>query len=377
MEHKSQTGNECNFPFVLNESTVKQIKRSHVIFIMRGLPGSGKSTVVASLKSVYKKAVVCSADDYHMKDGEYHYDPEKKEEAHGQCQSLAKDACTKGCHVIIIDNTNVRRWEMKPYLDLASRHGYVVITVQPQTEWRFHPEMLSKLNKHKVPEDAIRGKLKAFEKDTPIFWGWFANRDDSESIRIAAVQYFTANSHPKVTYFIKIYASLDDNFYFSLVYAEQYKMTDQKILHCTTFFGGRNQEKSRQYGEKVEGSLGKAFGLWVIGFTVTPRTISARLALTTQQMALWAKDDDDLIGEFAQMSLRFGSRAHLTIGTSEGTGAVQAGLDLVEVIECESLCTDAPSVSMEDAVIRCYQKGRFAIYLNEPFRVPTIFTARY
>lgn len=39
------------------------------MFIMKGLPGSGKSTIVKTIQEVYKDSVVCSADFYFMKSG--------------------------------------------------------------------------------------------------------------------------------------------------------------------------------------------------------------------------------------------------------------------------------------------------------------------
>ena len=48
------------------------------MFIMRGLPGSGKSTIVRHIRDKYQPitdVVVCSADDYFLQeDGNYNYD---------------------------------------------------------------------------------------------------------------------------------------------------------------------------------------------------------------------------------------------------------------------------------------------------------------
>ncbi len=41
-----------SYPFLTDDATVQFIKKSKVIFVMRGLPGSGKSTIVRSIKEV-------------------------------------------------------------------------------------------------------------------------------------------------------------------------------------------------------------------------------------------------------------------------------------------------------------------------------------
>lgn len=181
---------ENNFPFLVDDETVDHIRKSNIMFIMRGLPGSGKSTLVTQLKSMYKRAVVCSADDYFMRDGKYQFDLKKRPDAHKFCQSNAEDACRRNCHVIIIDNTNVRYWEMSVYLKLAKTYGYIIVTVQPKTPWRFDPVELASRNTHGVPEDILREKIASFQEDSPIFWAWFLNKEDTMKLRAMAQSFF-------------------------------------------------------------------------------------------------------------------------------------------------------------------------------------------
>lgn len=126
---------------------------------MRGLPGSGKSTIVRSITSTYPGCVVCSADDYFMKDGVYKFDGTQLSYAHSACQEKAKTACCDGVAVVVIDNTNIRRWEMNFYLELARHNDYVVVPVQPKTAWRLNPVELAKRNKHGLTEDILTRKV--------------------------------------------------------------------------------------------------------------------------------------------------------------------------------------------------------------------------
>lgn len=66
-----------------------------VMFLMRGLPGSGKSTLVNLLERIYAGSVaVCSADHYFIDShGVYNFNRDKIGDAHRVCQQHAEDAC--------------------------------------------------------------------------------------------------------------------------------------------------------------------------------------------------------------------------------------------------------------------------------------------
>ena len=85
---------------------------------MRGLPGSGKSTLVKILSKVYKgqKPKVCSADHYFINEsGDYEFNPAFLKDAHESSQDKMKSFVQEGQPLVIVDNTNVEHWEMRPY----------------------------------------------------------------------------------------------------------------------------------------------------------------------------------------------------------------------------------------------------------------------
>lgn len=49
------------YPFLFDENTILYIRQSRVMFVMRGPPGCGKSTVVHRLRNLYPDIIVCSA----------------------------------------------------------------------------------------------------------------------------------------------------------------------------------------------------------------------------------------------------------------------------------------------------------------------------
>ena len=162
------------------------------MFIMRGLPGSGKSTIKSQIVEKYQNAVACSADDYFISRGSYQYNPRQVQMAHEQCQAKAKVACQSGANVIVIDNTNLQLWQMKLYTDLAGKFNYVVVVVIPTTWWSFNAAELARRNKHGLTRGNIEDKLRNYQDVLPLYWGWFLNEQDSDMLVKMGKKYFSA-----------------------------------------------------------------------------------------------------------------------------------------------------------------------------------------
>ena len=73
-----------------------------------------------------------------------------------------------GVSPIVIDNTNVRLWEMRAYVKAAIAHGYSVEFVTPATKWAWNPVECSRRNTHGVPLAAIERMAQAFEPNATI-----------------------------------------------------------------------------------------------------------------------------------------------------------------------------------------------------------------
>jgi len=130
--------------------------------IMRGGPGSGKSTYVEKLKTLATTApIVCSADDYFIDDfGDYEYNPDRIEGAHASCLNKCATAMVQRRCDIIIDNTNAEPQQMIPYFALARAFGYKVKVV----EMKCHRGVAWARQKHDVPNKKFHSIFTCIEQ---------------------------------------------------------------------------------------------------------------------------------------------------------------------------------------------------------------------
>ena len=89
------------------------------LIIIRGIPGSGKSTLA---KTIMHDSVDdfehFEADMFHInEDGEYNFNPSNLKSAHNWCKHQVKTSLLQDKNVIV-SNTFIKMWEMKPYLDM-------------------------------------------------------------------------------------------------------------------------------------------------------------------------------------------------------------------------------------------------------------------
>ncbi len=128
---------------------------------MRGVPGSGKSTKAKKISN--GSGLIFSTDDFFIVKGEYIYDPKMIGQYHEQNFERTLKAMKEATPLIIIDNTNVKLWEMKKYVEAADQNGYHVQIEEPETQWAWNHKICSKKNSHGVPEDKIKIMIDNFQ----------------------------------------------------------------------------------------------------------------------------------------------------------------------------------------------------------------------
>ncbi|XP_037383041.1 NEDD4-binding protein 2-like 2 isoform X2 [Talpa occidentalis] len=143
-------------------------KLQKLLILLRGLPGSGKTTLSRILLGQSRDGIVFSTDDYFLHQDGYRYNVNQLGDAHDWNQNRAKQAINQGRSPVIIDNTNTQAWEMKPYVEMAIGKGYSVEFHEPETWWKFDPEELEKRNKHGVSRKKIAQMLDRYEYQMSI-----------------------------------------------------------------------------------------------------------------------------------------------------------------------------------------------------------------
>lgn len=127
------------------------------LFILRGIPGCGKSTVSKSLIKGIKFADYYEADMYfYNEDGEYEFDAKMLKEAHTWCQGAVEDAMVDGMERIVVSNTSTMEREMEIYYKLAEDYGYTVFSLIVENRH-------GGKNIHGAPEDILDKMRRRFE----------------------------------------------------------------------------------------------------------------------------------------------------------------------------------------------------------------------
>lgn len=108
------------------------------IYLVRGLPGSGKTTFANSLNVNGEKQIFSADNFFYTHVGErwvYRWNPDRVRDAHADCQRRVADTLqrsvearrlyprrqTDGRLTLIVTNTFSEGWELAPYLEMHDR----------------------------------------------------------------------------------------------------------------------------------------------------------------------------------------------------------------------------------------------------------------
>ena len=121
--------------------------------LIRGLPGSGKSTMARQI-SADTGALHVEADmwvDYSQR-----RNPDKVSMAHDICKARARNTLAFGGSVVV-SNTFTQRLEMQPYLDMARHYGAQIEVITATGDYG---------SVHSVPDDVIQAMRERWEEVT-------------------------------------------------------------------------------------------------------------------------------------------------------------------------------------------------------------------
>ena len=131
-----------------------------VLTLVRGLPGSGKSTFA---NFVWNDYAICEADKFfYDKEGNYNFDASKLKQAHEWCRNEVEtrmkdnEANPQYYPEIVVSNTFTQEWEMEAYYELAKKYDYLVISIIVENRH-------GGVNEHGVPADKLEQMKNRFQ----------------------------------------------------------------------------------------------------------------------------------------------------------------------------------------------------------------------
>jgi tRNA uridine 5-carbamoylmethylation protein Kti12 len=147
-----------------------------MLILVRGLPGSGKSTFAKKYiecgkkKNPDKQYIHCEADYYHIINGVYSFDIARAPYAHSRCLNRAKLGMRQG-KIVVVSNTFITISQMKAYVRYAKQLGipYRIYTCR---------ETFGSI--HGVPDETMAKMRQGWQK---IKWDSFGADKNSEGVK--------------------------------------------------------------------------------------------------------------------------------------------------------------------------------------------------
>ncbi len=105
--------------------------KNKIMYIFRGVPGSGKSSLGKTMVDLALMAGLTAgqfeADQYFTDaEGNYSFDLDKIQEAHEDCFRRFCGAIDSAMNVVVLSNTSSQEWEFQRYKEYAEGRGYTV-----------------------------------------------------------------------------------------------------------------------------------------------------------------------------------------------------------------------------------------------------------
>lgn len=131
-----------------------------VLYLLRGIPGAGKSSFA---NDVWSPFVIFEADKFwYDKEGNYNFDIKRLHEAHKWCQDRVESAMKDNQKnenfytEIVVSNTNTTEKELAPYIALAEKYDYRVVSLIVENRH-------GNKSVHNVPDETIQKMVERFQ----------------------------------------------------------------------------------------------------------------------------------------------------------------------------------------------------------------------
>lgn len=135
------------------------------LILIRGLSGTGKTTLAEAICGDLEGRFMVAADDFFEDDsGVYSFNPDQLKEAHLWCQKECLEAMEDGYEIIVVHNTFTRKWECDPYMDMARKNDYVIQVISLY-DGGLSDQELSQRCEHNLSPFQIQKQRKRWDKD--------------------------------------------------------------------------------------------------------------------------------------------------------------------------------------------------------------------
>lgn len=132
-----------------------------IAVILRGVPGSGKSTFVEILKTLPGPIAIHAVDDLHIDaSGNFLWDEENEARLYTLNFSNFVQSCNAGIQTIVCDAINIETEAFQKYIDVAEQYDYKVYVVCPLPP---SPAQSTKRNKHHTSSSQARDMYSRWE----------------------------------------------------------------------------------------------------------------------------------------------------------------------------------------------------------------------
>lgn len=300
---------QSRHPFLENEESVEFLRaHGRVMFITRGLPGSGKAGVAETVKDIYPDCKIICADQLFSGFGAVDKNWATTVQAHTLCQARTEEALRGKIPMVLNRNNNATIRETSRYVQLAAKYGYLVIIVNTLQKELMTAEYLAACNTKLLDTTYFERALKAWEDVDPLCTGWFFKPCDKATL-LRHLKHLQKECAAKGLQRSEVHATPEPCF----------------CLARYCWFGVETTNK--EYCDKVTNAFGTVHLLRVCGYVIVQGTAFGLVKLDAAQRK-----------EFAD------GRAIKFLGTArwKQTFCVEATATVLPQAEEEELACDAP-----------------------------------
>lgn len=143
--------------------------KSKSIVVIRGLPGSGKTTLARNLKfeETYGDSIICEADDFFLdkyNSDQYLFDKRLIHYAHQYCISkVIRGLFVGNFDTALVSNTSTTIKEIRPYMEIALEYELDFYITEPENPDKDNVQKCFERNIHNVPLETIERMKKRWE----------------------------------------------------------------------------------------------------------------------------------------------------------------------------------------------------------------------